>query len=113
MRLPQQFSPKTHMPGFVGMSQSIVVNFRESAVAAVERRDWQYFSLCQAAFYGPAAANLNERVEGVREVLGKAGWKEASGSPTFCNDDPMLAVQHLNDLATAHGDLNAVIPVGG
>jgi ribose transport system substrate-binding protein len=62
---------------------------------------------------GPAAANLNERVEGVREVLGKAGWKEVSGSPTFCNDDPTLAVQQLNDLATAHADLNAVIPVGG
>jgi ribose transport system substrate-binding protein len=62
---------------------------------------------------GPAAANLNERVEGVREVLGKAGWKEVSGSPTFCNDDPTLAVQQLNDLATAHADLNAAIPVGG
>jgi ribose transport system substrate-binding protein len=62
---------------------------------------------------GPAAANLNERLEGVREVVNKAGWKEASGSPTFCNDDPALAVQQLNDLTTAHPDLNAVVPVGG
>jgi ribose transport system substrate-binding protein len=62
---------------------------------------------------GPAAANLNERLEGVREVVGKAGWKEVSGSPTFCNDDPALAVQQLNDLTTAHADLNAAIPVGG
>ena len=62
---------------------------------------------------GPAAANLNERLEGVREVAGKAGWKEVSGSPTYCNDDPALAVQQLNDLTTAHPDLNAVIPVGG
>jgi ribose transport system substrate-binding protein len=62
---------------------------------------------------GPAAANLNERLEGVREVVGKAGWKEVSGSPTYCNDDPALAVQQLNDLTTAHPDLNAVIPVGG
>lgn len=49
---------------------------------------------------GPAAANLNERLEGVREVVGKAGWKEVSGSPTYCNDDPALAVQQLNDLTT-------------
>ena len=62
---------------------------------------------------GPAAANLNERLEGVREVAGKAGWKEVSGSPTYCNDDPALAVQQLNDLTTAHPDLNAVVAVGG
>jgi ribose transport system substrate-binding protein len=62
---------------------------------------------------GPAAANLNERLEGVREVVGKAGWKEVSGSPTYCNDDPALAVQQLNDLTTAHPDLNAVVAVGG
>jgi ribose transport system substrate-binding protein len=62
---------------------------------------------------GPAAANLNERLEGVREVVNKTGWKEVSGSPTYCNDDPALAVQQLNDLTTAHPDLNAVVPVGG
>jgi ribose transport system substrate-binding protein len=62
---------------------------------------------------GPAAANLNERLEGVREVAGKAGWKEVSGSPTYCNDDAALAVQQLNDLTTAHPDLNAVVAVGG
>ena len=62
---------------------------------------------------GPAAANLNVRLEGVREVAGKAGWKEVSGSPTYCNDDAALAVQQLNDLTTAHPDLNAVVAVGG
>ena len=62
---------------------------------------------------GPAAANLNERLEGVREVVGKAGWKEVSGSPTYCNDDSALAIQQLNDLTTAHPDLNAVVAVGG
>lgn len=36
-----------------------------------------------------------------------------SGSPTYCNDDAALAVQQLNDLATAHPDLNAVVAVGG
>jgi ribose transport system substrate-binding protein len=62
---------------------------------------------------GPAAANLNERLEGVREVVRAAGWKEVSGSPTFCNDDPALAVQQLHDLTTGHPDLNAVVAVGG
>lgn len=62
---------------------------------------------------GPAAANLNERLEGVREVANKAGWKEVSGSPTYCNDDAALAVQQLNDLTTAHADLNAVVAIGG
>ena len=62
---------------------------------------------------GPAAANLNERLEGVREVVGKAGWKEVSGSPTYCNDDSALAIQQLNDLTTAHPDLNAVVAIGG
>jgi ribose transport system substrate-binding protein len=46
-------------------------------------------------------------------VAGKPGWKEVSGSPTYCNDDPALAVQQLNDLTTAHPDLNAVVAVGG
>src|SRR5246500_414638 len=62
---------------------------------------------------GPAAANINERLAGIREAVGKAGWKEVSGSPTYCNDDPALAIQQLNDLTTAHPDLNAVVAVGG
>ncbi len=62
---------------------------------------------------GPAAQNLQERVEGVRQSLNAAGWKEVSGSPTFCNDDSALAVQQMNDLMTAHPDLAAIVPVGG
>jgi ribose transport system substrate-binding protein len=62
---------------------------------------------------GPAATNLNERLDGVREVVNAAGWKEVSGSPTYCNDDLALAVQQLSDLTTAHPDLNALVPIGG
>ena len=62
---------------------------------------------------GPAAENLQERVAGVRQVLNAAGWKEVSGSPTFCNDDSALGVQQMNDLMTAHPDLAAIVPVGG
>jgi ribose transport system substrate-binding protein len=62
---------------------------------------------------GPAAANLNQRVEGAREVLKAAGWTEVGGSPTFCNDDSALGMQQLNDLATANPGLSAVVMVGG
>ena len=62
---------------------------------------------------GPGAANLAERVDGVREALKGSKWVEVSGSPTFCNDDPALANQQMDDLATATPDLAAIIPVGG
>jgi ribose transport system substrate-binding protein len=62
---------------------------------------------------GPAAANLAQRVVGVREVLGKAGWKEVSGSPTFCNDDSALGIQQMADLMTGNPSLSAIVAVGG
>ena len=36
---------------------------------------------------GPAAENLNERLAGLNGVLQEAGWKQAPGSPSYCNDD--------------------------
>jgi ribose transport system substrate-binding protein len=62
---------------------------------------------------GPAAENLEQRVDGVRQVLNAAGWKEVSGSPTFCNDDTSLGMQQMNDLTTANPNLNAIVAVGG
>jgi ribose transport system substrate-binding protein len=62
---------------------------------------------------GPGAKNLAERVDGVREALKGSKWVEVSGSPTFCNDDPALAVQQMTDLRTATPDLAAIVPVGG
>ena len=62
---------------------------------------------------GPGAKNLAERVDGVREALKGSKWTEVSGSPTFCNDDPALAVQQMTDLRTATPDLAAIVPVGG
>jgi len=62
---------------------------------------------------GPGAKNLAERVDGVREALKGSKWTEVKGSPTFCNDDPVLAVQQMTDLRTATPDLAAIIPVGG
>ncbi|MDU6243783.1 MAG: sugar-binding protein [Bradyrhizobium sp.] len=62
---------------------------------------------------GPGAKNLAERVDGVREALKGSKWTEVAGSPTFCNDDPALAVQQMADLRTAAPDLAAIVPVGG
>jgi ribose transport system substrate-binding protein len=62
---------------------------------------------------GPGAKNLAERVDGVREALKGSKWTEVGGSPTFCNDDPALAIQQMTDLRTATPDLAAIIPVGG
>jgi ribose transport system substrate-binding protein len=62
---------------------------------------------------GPAAANLNDRLAGLNEVLQGAGWKLAPGSPSFCNDDSTLANQQLMDQMQANPNANAVIPVGG
>lgn len=61
---------------------------------------------------GPAAENLNERVRGTIDGLGE-GWTQVSGSPLYCNDDQMLAVQQIQDILTAHPDLDALLPVGG
>jgi ribose transport system substrate-binding protein len=62
---------------------------------------------------GPGAKNLAERVDGVREALKGSKWTEVGGSPTFCNDDPALAVQQMTDLRTATPDLAAIVPIGG
>src|SRR3954465_2906950 len=62
---------------------------------------------------GPGAKNLAERVDGVRESLKGSKWVEVAGSPTFCNDDPALAVQQMSDLRTATPDLGAIVPIGG
>ena len=62
---------------------------------------------------GPGAKNLAERVDGVREALKGSKWTEVGGSPTFCNDDPALAVQQMTDVRTSTPDLAAIVPVGG
>jgi ribose transport system substrate-binding protein len=62
---------------------------------------------------GPGARNLAERVDGVREALKGSKWTEVGGSPTFCNDDPALAIQQMTDLRTATPDLAAIVPIGG
>ena len=76
---------------------------------------------------GAAAANHNERMQGIRDTLGgktgttspgepltgENGWTEAQGCPLYTNDDFPLAVQQFQDFMAANPDLDAFIPTGG
>jgi ribose transport system substrate-binding protein len=76
---------------------------------------------------GAAAANHNERMQGIRDTLGgmsgttspgerltgQNGWTEADGCPLYTNDDFPLAVQQFQDYMAANPDLDAFIPTGG
>ncbi len=73
-----------------------------------------------------ASINLNDRVQGARDVLGggtrdkpvarltgQNGWTEPSGCPVYNNDDVRLAVQQFADVLGANPKLDAFIAVGG
>jgi ribose transport system substrate-binding protein len=76
---------------------------------------------------GAAAANHNERMQGIRDTLagvergdppgarleGANGWTEVDGCPLYTNDDFPLSVQQLEDILGKYPDLDAFIPTGG
>ena len=76
---------------------------------------------------GPAAQNLNERMQGIRDTLsgqasaeapgdrveGAGGWTEVAGCPLYTNDDFMLAVQQMDDIFARLPDLTAFVATGG
>ena len=76
---------------------------------------------------GAAAANHNERIQGIRDTLsgaksasapgdrltGQKGWTEVDGCPLYTNDDFPLAVQQEEDILGKYPDLDAFIPTGG
>src|SRR5215203_2226904 len=76
---------------------------------------------------GAAAANHNERMQGIRDTLagvergdppgarleGAKGWTEVEGCPLYTNDDFPLSVQQLEDILGKYPDLDAFIPTGG
>jgi ribose transport system substrate-binding protein len=76
---------------------------------------------------GAAAANHNERMQGIRDTLagvergeppgerltGQNGWTEVEGCPLYTNDDFPLSVQQLEDTLGKYPDLDAFIPTGG
>lgn len=76
---------------------------------------------------GAAAANHNERMQGIRDTLsgtksakapgdkltGQNGWKEADGCPVYTNDDFLVANQQLADILNKYPNLDAFTPTGG
>lgn len=76
---------------------------------------------------GAAAANHNERMQGIRDTLagvdrgdppgdrltGQKGWTEVDGCPLYTNDDFPLSVQQMEDILIKYADLDAFIPTGG
>jgi ribose transport system substrate-binding protein len=76
---------------------------------------------------GAAAANHNERIQGIRDTLsgtksaqapgtkltGQNGWTEVAGCPLYTNDDFPLAVQQMEDILGKYPKLDAFIPTGG
>jgi ribose transport system substrate-binding protein len=75
---------------------------------------------------GAAAANHNERLQGVRDTLGartgtsppgeplksEKGWTEVAGCPLITDDDSAKAVQGLTDILAKYPDLTVFITTG-
>jgi ribose transport system substrate-binding protein len=59
-----------------------------------------------------AASNLNQRIKGVRSVLGPE-YEEVQGSPYPCQDEVTRSVQLVGDILTRYSDLDAIVSVGG
>ena len=76
---------------------------------------------------GPAAANHNERMQGIRDTIsGKKskeppgdrltnanGWTEDEGCPLYTNDDFPLSVKQMGEILAKYPNLTAFVPTGG
>ena len=76
---------------------------------------------------GAAAANHNERMQGIRDTLagvqsaaapgdrltGQNGWTEVDGCPLYTDDDFPRAVQQMEDILGKYPELDAFLPTGG
>ena len=76
---------------------------------------------------GAAAANHNERMQGIRDTLsgkksaaspgdrlaGENGWTEIDGCPLYTDDDFPRSVQQFEDIMAKNPNLDAFIPTGG
>jgi ribose transport system substrate-binding protein len=76
---------------------------------------------------GAAAANHNERMQGIRDTLagaksaaspgdrltGQNGWTEIEGCPLYTDDDFPRSVQQFEDIMAKNPNLDAFLPTGG
>ena len=76
---------------------------------------------------GAAAANHNERMQGIRDELsgkqsaaspgdalkGDGGWTEAEGCPLYTDDDFPRSVQQFEDFMAKNPTVDAFVPTGG
>ena len=76
---------------------------------------------------GPAAANHNERMQGIRDTIsgkkskeppgdkltGQNGWTEVEGCPLYTNDDFPLSVKQMGEILAKYPKLTAFVPTGG
>jgi ribose transport system substrate-binding protein len=76
---------------------------------------------------GAAAANHNERMQGIRDTLsgaksaaspgdrlsGQNGWTEVDGCPLYTDDDFPRSVQQFEDMMAKNPNIDAFIPTGG
>ncbi len=76
---------------------------------------------------GAAAANHNERMQGIRDTLsgkhsaaapgerlaGQNGWTEVPGCPLYTDDDFPRSVQQMEDTLAKLPNLDAFVPTGG
>jgi ribose transport system substrate-binding protein len=76
---------------------------------------------------GAAAANHNERMQGIRDTLsgtksaaspgdrltGQNGWTEVDGCPLYTDDDFPRSVQQFEDMMAKDPNIDAFIPTGG
>lgn len=76
---------------------------------------------------GAAAANHNERMQGIRDTLsgekssaapgaklaGQKNWREVDGCPLYTDDDFPRSVQQMEDILAKFPQLDAFVPTGG
>ncbi len=76
---------------------------------------------------GAAAANHNERMQGIRDTIAGElseeapgnrledtnGWTEADGCPLYTDDDFPRSIQQMEDILARYPDLDAFVPTGG
>jgi ribose transport system substrate-binding protein len=62
---------------------------------------------------GLAAANLNERIKGFKEIVNGSDYTEVQGSPFPCEDDAVRGVQIVQDIMTRYPNLDGIFFSGG